>query len=99
VVFSYENLFLHRSGKWYFRQYIPVDLRKHFGGRSDVAFSLKSSEKNQADLLVAKISPQYQSIFNVLRMGLPESAVKELLKTVRTQKKAKKRKKTVNYSE
>jgi len=91
-----KNLFLHRSGKWYFRQYIPVDLRKHFGGRSDVAFSLKTSEKNQADLLVAKISPQYQSIFNVLRMGLPESAVKELLKTVRTQKKAKKRKKTVN---
>jgi len=43
--FSYENLFLHRSGKWYFRQYIPVDLRKHFGGRSDVAFSLKTSEK------------------------------------------------------
>jgi len=23
-----KNLFLHRSGKWYFRQYIPVDLRK-----------------------------------------------------------------------
>ncbi len=38
-----KNLFLHRSGNWYFPRYIPVDLRKQFDGRYEaVAFYRKS---------------------------------------------------------
>lgn len=65
-----KNLFLHKSGRWYFRQWIPLDLRCHFGNRPDVSKSLKTSDRTQAVILVAGLQQRYQTTFTLLRTGI-----------------------------
>ena len=69
-----KGIFLHRSGKYYFRLWIPLDLRPLFtpflGSRPDVAYSLKTTALNQASTLALKASLEANTAFTLLRTGL-----------------------------
>lgn len=57
------SIFLHNSGKFYFRQHIPLDLRAYFGNREDVAQSLKTKDKAEALTLSAGLQQKYGLAF------------------------------------
>ena len=69
-----KGIFLHRSGKFYFRLWIPLDLRPFFtpllGNRPDIAYSLKTSDPSQAQNLALKASLESGTAFTLLRTGL-----------------------------
>lgn len=66
-----KSLFLHNSGKYYFRIWIPLDLRNIFlpfiGSRPDFAFSLKTSDHLQAQILALQFSQKSLTTFSLLR--------------------------------
>ncbi|WP_066358351.1 site-specific integrase [Geobacter anodireducens] len=70
-----RHLFI-RNGRYYFRQWIPLDLRSSFGGRTDVAKSLKTRDRKEALALAGGLQQRYQLTFSLLRTGLlsPEQA-------------------------
>jgi hypothetical protein len=70
VVFLLKNLFLHSSGRWYYRQCIPVDLRNHFGGRADIAQSLKTKNKADAKILASQLEFRFSTAFSLMRTGV-----------------------------
>jgi hypothetical protein len=67
---SQKSLFLHKSGRWYYRQWIPLDLREYFGDRQDIANSLKTTDHKQALILAAGLQQRYSTVFTLLRVGI-----------------------------
>ena len=61
---------LLRNGHFYFRQWIPVDLRSSFEGKVDITVSLKTKDKRQALTLAGGLQQKYQLTFTLLRSGL-----------------------------
>lgn len=59
-----------RNGRYYFRQWIPLDLRPYFNGRADVAKSLKTRDKKEARALAGGLQQKYHLTFSLLRTGL-----------------------------
>lgn len=83
-----KGLFLHNSGKYYFRIWIPLDLRNIFlpfiGNRPDFAFSLKTSDAKQAQILALQCSQKSLTTFSLLRTNalsaeLIESLINDLV--------------------
>jgi hypothetical protein len=58
------SIFLHNSGKYYFRLHIPLDLREYFGNREDIAQSLKTKDKAEALVLSAGLQQKYGVVFS-----------------------------------
>ena len=58
---------LHNSGRYYFRLWIPLDLRVLFspylGARPDIAYSLKTSAQPQAKTLALKPHKKRRRLF------------------------------------
>jgi integrase len=78
------SIFLHNSGKFYFRQHIPLDLRAYFGDRQDIAQSLKTRDKSVALTLAAGLQQKYGVVFSLMRSGIVVPAlVDTLLDTTR----------------
>ncbi len=78
------SIFLHSSGKFYFRQHIPLDLRSYFGERGDIAQSLKTKDKASALVLAAGLQQKYGVVFSLMRSGIVVPAlVDTLLDTTR----------------
>ena len=78
------SIFLHNSGKFYFRQHIPLDLRSYFGNREDIAQSLKTKDKTEALVLSAGLQQKYGVVFSLIRSGVVVPAlVDTLLATTR----------------
>ena len=67
---SQKSLFLHKSGRWYYRQWIPLDLRSYFGDRQDIANSLKTTDHKHALILAAGFQQRYSTVFTLLRVGI-----------------------------
>jgi len=78
------SIFQHNSGKFYFRQHIPLDLRSYFGERGDIAQSLKTKDKGEALVLAAGLQQKYGVVFALIRSGVVVPAlVDTLLDTTR----------------
>lgn len=52
-----------RNGHYYFRQWIPLDLRSHFGSKTDITKSLKTNDKNQAIMHGSALHQQFNLVF------------------------------------
>jgi integrase len=104
VVFLLKNLFLHSSGRWYYRQCIPVDLRNHFGGRADIAQSLKTKNKADAKILASQLEFRFSTAFSLMRTGVVGEFTPALLSQIipktktRIKEEAPSAKKTVKLS-
>lgn len=61
---------INRKGHFYYRQWIPLDLRNHFDGKADITISLKTREKQEALTLLGGIQQKYQLTFTLLRSGV-----------------------------
>ncbi len=57
------SIFLHSSGKYYYRQHIPINLRPQFNNREDIANSLKTRHKDEADILAAVLQKRFGVAF------------------------------------
>ena len=57
---------LTRNGHFYFRQWIPLDLRTSFEGKVDVTTSLKTTDKREALALIGGLQQKYQLVFTLL---------------------------------
>lgn len=78
------SIFLHNSGKFYFRQHIPLDLRSYFGERGDIAQSLNTKDKAEVLVLAAGLQQKYWVVFALIRSGVVVPAlVDTLLDTTR----------------
>jgi len=62
--------FLLRNGHYYFRQWIPLDLRVSFEGKTDITTALKTRDKREALTLIRGLKQKYQLAFTLLRSGL-----------------------------
>ena len=58
-----------RNGHYYYRQWIPLDLRLHFGSKTDITKSLKTNDKNQAILHGSTLQQQFNLVFSIMRSG------------------------------
>lgn len=58
-----------RNGRYYFRQWLPLDLRYLFGNKSDIAKSLKTSDKKEAITLSVGLQQKYRVAFTMIRTG------------------------------
>ena len=56
-----------RNGHYYYRQWIPLDLRLHFGSKTDITKSLKTNDKNQAILHGSTLQQQFNLVFSIIR--------------------------------
>lgn len=62
---------LFRRGKtYYYRVWIPQDLREHFGGRSDIKKSLKTQDARTAKAAAAEFASSLQSLYMGIRLGM-----------------------------
>ena len=60
---------LIRNGHFYYRQWIPLDLRNSFEGKVDITTSLKTMDKQVALTLIGGLQQKYQLAFTLLRSG------------------------------
>lgn len=61
---------LTRNGHFYFRQWIPLDVRPLLEGRVDITISLKTKDKREALTLMRGLQQKYQLTFTLLRSGI-----------------------------
>ncbi|ABK98953.1 site-specific integrase [Pelobacter propionicus] len=59
-----------RNGRYYFRQWFPLDLRPLFGNKTDIAKSLKTSNKKEALALAGGLQQKFSVAFTLIRTGL-----------------------------
>jgi|GEM_PF-4668586 len=64
----FQRLYI-RNGHYYFRQWIPLDLRSHFGSKTDITKSLKTNDKNQAIMHGSTLQQQFNLVFSIIRAG------------------------------
>lgn len=62
--------FIIRNGHYYYRQWIPLDLRSQFDGKVDITSSLKTTDKREALTLIRGLQQKYQLAFTLLRSGI-----------------------------
>jgi integrase len=67
--FMSKHLLL-RNSHFYYRQWIPLDLRSFFDGRADITTSLKTRDKREALTLLRGLQQKYQLTFTLLRSGI-----------------------------
>jgi hypothetical protein len=59
-----------RNGRYYHRNWIPLDLRQMYGDRVELVKSLKTPDKRQAVGVAAGLQQKYSVTFTLLRSGL-----------------------------
>lgn len=69
------SIFLHSSGRYYYRQHIPIDLRPQFNNREDIAQSLKTRHKDEAVILATMLQKRFEVAFTLIRTGFVEDDV------------------------
>lgn len=75
---SRKQLFT-RNGNYYFRQWIPLDLRPLYGERIELVRSLKTTDKKQAHSLALGLQQKYSVTFSLLRSDLLSPEVVQAL--------------------
>jgi len=65
----FKHLLL-RNSHFYYRQWIPLDLRSFFDGKADITISLKTRDKREALTLLRGLQQKYQLTFTLLRSGI-----------------------------
>ncbi len=72
-----------RSGVYYFRRKIPLELIAHYG-KAEIAFSLKTKERKEAEPLARKWGVFYDDEFAEARKSLsPPAAIQQQQKIMK----------------
>jgi integrase len=91
---------LLRNGHFYYRQWIPLDLRNSFGGKVDITTSLKTIDSKEAQALAAGLQQKYQLTFKLLRSGiLPKEHEQSLISSFTTTREKPSKPKILRLSE
>ncbi len=75
------NYVFLRSGTYYFRRVIPLDLRSAFEGRKEIVFSLRTKDRRQAARLGRLEAVKWDELFDARRAARAAGAGSELPQT------------------